>query len=89
MLVQSAEEKREKIRERIKGFRLFDDEFMVKCFADDMECTELVLRIIMDKSDLKVEKAHVQHVIKNLQGRSITLDIEATDSEQKKYDIEI
>ena len=89
MLIQSAEEKREKIQKRIKGFRLFDDEFMTKCFEDDIECTELVLRIIMDKSDLKVKKAHVQHMIKNLQGRSITLDIDATDSEQKKYDIEI
>ena len=89
MSVQSAKEKREKIQKRIKGFRLFDDEFMTKCFEDDIECTELVLRIIMDKSDLKVKKAHVQHMIKNLQGRSITLDIDATDSEQKKYDIEI
>ena len=87
--VQDAEEERERIRERVKGFRLFDDEFMSKCFADNIECTELVLRIIMDKSDLMVKKAHVQHVIKNLQGRSLTLDIEATDSEQKKYDIEV
>lgn len=86
---QNAEEKRKRIQERIKGFRLFDDEFMTKCFEDDLECTELVLSIIMDKSDLKVKKAHVQHMIKNLQGRSITLDIKATDSEQKEYDIEI
>lgn len=86
---QSAEEKRKRIQERIKRFRLFDDEFMTKCFEGDLECTELVLSIIMDKSDLKVKKAHVQHMIKNLQGRSITLDIKATDSEQKEYDIEI
>lgn len=89
MPIQSAKVKQEKIQRRIKRFRLFDDEFMTKCFEDDIECTELVLRIIMDKSDLKVEKTHVQHMIKNLQGRSITLDIEATDSEQKRYDIEI
>lgn len=86
--VQDAEE-RERIRERVKGFRLFDDEFMSKCFADNIECTELVLRIIMDKPDLIVKEAHVQHMIKNLQGRSITLDIEATDSEQNKFDIEV
>lgn len=87
--IQSAEEKQKRIRERIEGYRLFDDEFMSKCFADDMECTELVLRIIMDKPDLIVKEAHVQHMIKNLQGRSITLDIEATDSEQNKFDIEV
>ena len=59
MSVQSAKKKREKIQKRIKGFRLFDDEFMTKCFEDDIECTELILRIIMDKPDLKVKKAHV------------------------------
>ena len=34
-----------------------DDEFMTKCFEDNAECTELVLRIIMDKDDLKVKSA--------------------------------
>lgn len=87
--IRDAEEKRKKIRKRIQDFRLFDDEFMSKCFEDNIECTELILRIIMDKSDLKVKKANVQHAIKNLQGRSITLDIKAVDSEQKEYDIEI
>lgn len=89
MPIQGEGEKQDRIRERIEGYRLFDDEFMSKCFADDMECTELVLRIIMDKPDLIVKEAHVQHMIKNLQGRSITLDIEATDSEQNKFDIEV
>lgn len=87
--ISDAEEKRKKIRKRIQDFCLFDDELMSKCFENNIECTELILRIIMDKSDLKVKKAHVQHVIKNLQGRSITLDIDAVDSEQKEYDIEI
>lgn len=87
--VGDAEEKRKKIQRRIKDFRLFDDELMTKVFEEDKECTELILRIIMDKSDLKVKKAHVQHVVKNLQGRSVRLDIQAVDSEQKEYDIEI
>ncbi|MCM1246733.1 MAG: PD-(D/E)XK nuclease family transposase [Roseburia sp.] len=87
--VSNAEEKRKKIQKRIKDFRLFDDEFMTKIFEDDIECTELLLHIIMDKPDLKVKKTQVQYVIKNLQGRSLTLDIHATDNEQREYDIEI
>lgn len=89
MPVSNTEAKWKKIQKRIKDFRLFDDEFMTKIFDDNIECTELLLHIIMDKPDLKVKKTQVQHVIKNLQGRSITLDIQATDSEQKEYDIEI
>lgn len=71
MPVSDAEEKRNKIQKRIRDFRLFDDEFMTKIFHDDKECIELFLHIIMDKPDLKVKKTQVQHVIKNLQGRSM------------------
>lgn len=30
-----------------KNFRLFDDDFMTKCFEDNKEATELVLRIVL------------------------------------------
>jgi len=82
-------EKREKILAKIQQFCLFDDDFMTKCFEDSIECTELVLRIIMEKSDLKVTESRTQYTIKNLQGRSVRLDIDAIDSSGKKYDIEI
>lgn len=81
--------KKEKILAKIQQFCLFDDDFMTKCFEDSVECTELVLRIIMDKTDLKVMEARTQYTIKNLQGRSIRLDIDAVDSSGKEYDIEI
>ena len=83
------DKKREKILAKIQQFCLLDDDFMTKCFEDNIECTELVLRIIMDKADLKVKKARTQYTIKNLQGRSVRLDIDAIDSEGKEYDIEI
>ena len=75
--------------ERIKSFRLMDDVFMTKCFEGDLECTGLVLRIVMERPDLKVERVTVQSVYKNLQGRSLTLDIEATDSTGQRFDIEV
>ena len=84
-----ADEKREKILEKIQQFCLMDDDFMTKCFEDNIECTELVLRIIMDKTDLKVTEARTQYTIKSLQGRSVRLDIDAVDSSGKEYDIEI
>ena len=86
---KKAKEKRAKIMEQIQQFRLFDDDFMTKCFEDNIECTELVLQIIMEKSDLKVTEARTQYTIKNLQGRSIRLDVDAVDSKGKKYNIEV
>lgn len=68
------DKKRVKILERIKTFRLLDDDFMTKCFEDNIECTELVLHIVMNKPDLIVKESRSQYGIKNLQGRSVRLD---------------
>lgn len=81
--------KSEALIEKIKSFRLLDDDFMSKVFEDDIACTEFFLHIIMDKPDLKVQEVHTQHSIKNLLGRSVRLDIYATDDTEKKYNIEI
>lgn len=81
--------KQEEFLQKIKEFRLLDDDFMSKVFEDDIACTEFLLHIIMDKPDLKVQEVRTQYSIKNLLGRSVRLDIHATDSTQKKYNIEI
>ena len=75
--------------QRLRGFRLMDDDFMSKCFEENIECTELVLQIVLGRDDLKVEKVAIQHQLKNLQGRSIIFDIYATDHAGKRYNVEI
>lgn len=75
--------------QRIRGFRLIDDDFMNVCFDDNISGTELLLRIILNKPDIKVKNVKTQKVMKNLLGRDIWLDIDADDSEGKEYDIEI
>ena len=74
--------------QRIKRFRLLDDDFMSKVF-EDRECAEILLQVILDKRDLKVQQVRVQYSIKNLQGRSVRLDIFAVDSVGKLYNIEV
>lgn len=77
------------VLQRIKNFCLLDDEFMTKCFTDNIEATELVLRIILNKPDIEVKKVLAQKIIKHIKGHSLTLDIYATDTAGKKYNIEI
>lgn len=60
--------------ERIKNLRLIDDNFMTKVF-EDKECVEILLKAIIKKNDLKVSSVNVQYDIKNLQGRSVRLDV--------------
>ncbi|MCI8284054.1 MAG: Rpn family recombination-promoting nuclease/putative transposase, partial [Firmicutes bacterium] len=74
---------------RIKQFCLFDDDFMTKCFEGSTECTELVLRIIMDIEDLIVTDVRTQIFVENLLNRSVRLDVLAADSNGRKYNIEI
>lgn len=42
---QTARRKQENLQ-RIKEFRLLDDDFMTRCFADNIECTELVVLLL-------------------------------------------
>ena len=75
--------------QRLRGLRLIDDDFMNACFDGNIEGTELVLRIILDNPTLTVQRVGTQRVMKNLLGRDIWLDIDATDDSGKVYDIEI
>lgn len=74
--------------QRIRNFRLLDDDFMGKVF-EDKACAEFLLQIILNRNDLSVRSVHGQHDIKNLQGRSIRLDILAVDINDRVYNIEI
>ena len=75
--------------QRIRAIHLMDDDFMNACFDENIEAPELVLRIILKKPDLKVIRVSTQKVMKNLLGRDIWLDIDATDSDNTEIDIEI
>ena len=74
--------------ERIRNFRLMDDDFMSKVF-EDKTCAEFLLKIILNRDDLTVQEVHGQHDLKNLQGRSVRLDILAIDRENRAYNIEV
>ena len=82
------EKKHEEDLQRLRGFRLLDDDFMSKV-VEDAECAGFLLQIILNRDDLKVKKSNSQYNIKNLQGRSVRLDILAVDRQNRVYNIEI
>ncbi len=49
--------------EKLRSLTLMDDGFFSICFADDTACAELVLRILLDKDDLKVTSVKTQYRI--------------------------
>ena len=71
------------------GLCLIDDDFMNACFDGYNEGAELLLRIILNKPDIRVKSVKTQRRMKNLLGRDIQLDIDADDASGKEYNVEI
>lgn len=82
------EKKHQEDLQRLRGFRLLDDDFMTEVF-EDISCAELLLRIILNDEGIRVLEAHSQRGIKNLQGRSVKLDILAVDSHNRVFNVEV
>lgn len=88
-VTEQIDQKHQEDLQRIKNFRLLDDDFLTKCFEGDTASIELVLQIVLDKADLKVLDVRTQVFVENLLNRSVRLDIVATDSDGRKINVEI
>lgn len=82
------ERKHQEDLQRIRNFRLMDDDFMSKVF-EDPSCAQLLLQIVLERQDLRVQNVQSQYELKNLQGRSVRLDILAVDQANRAYNIEV
>ena len=83
------EQKHQEDLQRLRDFRLLDDDFLTKCFEGDTASIELVLQIVLEKPDLKVLDVRTQVFVENLLNRSVRLDILATDSTGAKLNVEV
>jgi len=88
-VTEQIDQKHQEDLQRLKDFRLLDDDFLTKCFEGDTASIELVLQIILEKPDLKVLDARTQVFVENLLNRSVRLDILATDSTGAKLNVEV
>ena len=82
------EDRYEKYKRILAELTIMSDIFM-RNVMKKRECTEYILRVIMDKEDLEVKEQVLQKDYKNLQGRSAVLDCIARDTESKRYDVEL
>lgn len=84
-----AERRHQEDLQRLRGFRLLDDDFLTKCFEGETSCIQLVLRIVLEKPDLEVTDVRTQVFVENLLNRSVRLDVLATDSTGRRINVEI
>ena len=87
MTMSSAD--RQRFLADIQDFCLMDDTFFHACFHDNPSCMEFVLRIILDKPELKVIRMHTQEEVPNLYGRPVRFDVFAQDADGAEYNIEV
>lgn len=88
-VTETMDQKQQEDLARLRQLRLIDDDFFSKCFDNDTACVQLVLQIVLDKPDLNVIDVRTQVFVENLLNRSVRLDVLATDSEGRKFNIEI
>ncbi|NCE76308.1 nuclease [Anaerotruncus sp. X29] len=88
-VTEQIDQKHQEDLQRLRGFRLLDDDFLTKCFEGDTASIELVLRIVLEKPDLKVLDVRTQVFVENLLNRSVRLDVLATDSTGAKLNVEV
>ena len=86
---EQMDQQRQEDLQRLKNFRLLDDDFLTKCFEGNTKYIQLVLRIVMEMPDLEVVDARTQVFVENLLNRSVRLDVLATDSAGRKINVEI
>ncbi len=76
-------------RALIDSFCLFDDLYMSAFFDGNIEGIEQVLRIVMEKPDIKVLSVIPQAFAANLANHSIYFDVFAKDAQGKLLDVEV
>lgn len=84
------EEQHKKDLERLEKMRPLDDDLMRELFRNNIPLAQFVLRIMTGKNDLVITSEETQYDLEHLLGaRSICLDVLATDSEGRKFNLEI
>lgn len=80
-----------RISQIVSNLTLFDDDLMSLVFDHNIEATNLLLRIILERDDINVIDVVGQRELENpiVDGRNVCLDIFACDDEGKYYDIEV
>ena len=68
-------ERKAKIINTIRQFRLIDDTYFNMFMEDNIPCMELFLRLILSNPTLRVERIQTQREVSNIFGRSVRFDV--------------
>ena len=78
----------EKQKARIARLNLMDDQFFQKV-AENPECCEDILRIILQMPDLRVISNQIERTIPNVTNKSVKLDLICEDADGNIFNVEV
>ena len=78
----------EKYAERAKKMNPIDDDFFKKMGEDRTFCEETIQTILNDKT-IRVVEVKPQNYVKNLQGRSVILDVHCVSEKDGYFNVEV
>ena len=61
---EQIEQRHQEDLQRLRGFRLLDDDFLTKCFEGSTECIQLVLQIVLEIPDLEIVAFELKYLLK-------------------------
>lgn len=73
--------------DEIQSLCLMDDELMGLCFDGSNEAVEVLVRVILGRDDIRIISSKTQVTLKGVM-REVRLDISASDSENRKINVE-
>ncbi len=82
------QEEKQLYLEQLSKLNLMSDIFSSIVFEDKGAC-QYVLRILLSKPDLVVEEVLTQNQLRQINAKTVILDVLATDSKGNKYNIEV
>ncbi len=78
----------EEQKARAERLNLIDDRFFQKV-AEDREACEELLQVLLDKPDLKIVENQAQRHLRNVDARSVILDVLCQDENGRLFNIEV
>ena len=73
----------------LQKFRFIDDTFFAACLDGDIPCMNLILRLVLARDDIEVQRVTTQQSVQNLYGRGVRFDVLAVDAAGKLYNCEV
>ena len=86
MILPKSEQDR--INDIVDGLRFIDDTCFNQVFDHNLKGTSVLINAALERDDIEIVKAKTQYAVPNIAGKSVVLDLHASDTKGRVYGVE-